>query len=90
MSVIAFPSKTEPHQVGSAFCIACDHEWEAVAPVGIEVLECPSCRCVKGRFKFECAPAVGLQVRQCNCGNQLFYLTPQGHMCPRCGTYQSY
>jgi exosome complex RNA-binding protein Csl4 len=28
---------------------------------------------------------------QCwECGNQLFYIRPEGHMCPNCGIYQSY
>ena len=90
MAVIPFPQRTTPHGVGAAFCIGCDHEWEAISPVGTERLECPGCHAVKGIFKFEFAPNVGTQVRECNCGNQLFYLTPDGHLCPRCGTYQSY
>lgn len=31
------------HTAGSASCISCQHEWVAVAPVGTDVLECPSC-----------------------------------------------
>lgn len=75
---------------GEAFCIACDHTWIAVAETGTVTLECPSCHTMKGKFKFEFAPAEGQLVRVCNCGNQLFYLTPDGHMCANCGTYQSY
>jgi hypothetical protein len=29
-------------------------------------------------------------IRECNCGNRLFYLTPDGHMCANCGIYQGY
>ena len=50
--------------------------------------ECPNCHTQKGKWKFEFAPAEGTLVRECNCGNQLFYLTTEGHMCANCGTYQ--
>lgn len=75
---------------GTAFCIACSHEWQAVVPTGTTEFECPACHTHKGKWKFEFSPAVGQQVRECNCGNQLFYLTPEGHMCANCGIYQSY
>lgn len=78
------------HGVGPAFCLGCGHEWEAVAPTGTVQLECPACRTLKGHWKFEFAPPAGQLVRQCDCRNQLFYLTPDGHMCANCGMYQSY
>jgi hypothetical protein len=80
----------DQHGSGDAFCIACKHEWLAVAPTGTTQLECPECQTMKGRFKFEYAPSVGQMVRECNCGNQYFYLTPDGHLCANCGIYQSY
>jgi hypothetical protein len=75
---------------GPAFCIGCDHTWQAVAPTGTTELECPSCRTMKGKWKFEFMPPSDQMVRQCNCGNQLFYLTPDGHLCANCGIYQRY
>ena len=86
------PIKPRPEQtaLGPAFCIACDHNWSAVAPTGTTELECPNCHAVKGHWKFEFYPSVGQSVRECNCGNQLFYLTPDGHMCANCGVYQRY
>ena len=75
---------------GPAFCIGCDHTWQAVAPAGTTELECPSCRTMKGKWKFEFMPSGDQMVRQCNCGNQLFYLTPDGHLCANCGIYQRY
>jgi hypothetical protein len=33
---------------------------------------------------------VGDMVRECRCGNQLFYIKPEGHMCANCGTVQDY
>lgn len=90
MSVVAFKSREEPHMSGKAHCIACDHQWMAVAPVGTVFLECPSCHTEKGRFIGACSPDEGTEVRECNCGNQLFYLTREGHMCANCGIYQFY
>jgi len=76
--------------VGPAFCVNCKHEWIATAPTGTTVFECPSCQRVTGHFKFEFAPAEDQLVRECNCGNHLFYLTPEGHLCANCGRYQYY
>lgn len=67
----------------------CDHSWQGVAPVGAVELQCPKCKTLKGRFIGACVPDE-VDVRECNCGNQLFYLTREGHMCANCGTYQFY
>lgn len=88
-NVIEF-AKKEPHAAGEAFCFQCGHTWVAVAPAGETQLECPSCHTMKGLWKFPFAPSEGQLVRECNCGNQLFYLTPEGHLCANCGTYQTY
>lgn len=87
---VSTPAPDVPHLTGEAFCQQCSHEWIAVAPVGTVRLTCPSCRTEKGLYKYECGVPEGELVRGCNCGNQLFYLTPDGHLCPNCGTYQSY
>lgn len=50
------PIETEtggPHLRGPARCLGCSHEWQGLAPVGIEDpagLECPSCSALKGVF----------------------------------------
>lgn len=75
---------------GAAFCLSCDHTWRAVAETGTTELECPNCRRHTGHWKFEFYPSEGQMARVCRCGNQLFYLTPDGHMCASCGVYQSY
>lgn len=92
MAVIPFnrPVPAVQHGAGQAFCLGCGHEWTAVVPTGTIQLECPSCKAHKGRWRFEFSPAEGQMVRECNCGNQLFYLTPDGHMCANCGIYQGY
>lgn len=91
-NVVAFPSRktdgpTEQHGCGEAICIGCKHSWTAIEPTGTTDIECPQCGTMKGRWKFEFAPDI---VRQCQCGNQYFYLTPVGHMCANCGIYQEY
>lgn len=89
-NVVSFKPREDPHANGDAFCIFCKHEWLAVAPVGTMQLECPSCGSLKGIWKFPFAPNEGQLVRECNCSNQLFYITPDGHVCANCGTYQGY
>ena len=89
-AVLTSKPREEPHMSGKAHCIQCDHVWGAVAPVGTVFLECPECKTQKGRFVGHCAPDDGVEFRECNCGNQLFYLTREGHMCANCGTYQFY
>lgn len=84
------PEPTEQWGSGPAFCYACNHEWAAVAKTGTLALECPSCHRHTGRYKFEFQPPDNTMVRVCNCGNQLFYLTPEGHLCASCGIYQRY
>jgi hypothetical protein len=93
-NVIPFPATPpEPEgqwNSGAAQCLLCGHEWVAVAPTGVVWLECPSCRAVKGHFKFHCCPGEDEPVWACDCGNALFFLTPNGHMCANCGTFQRY
>lgn len=83
------PEPKDPHGSGDAFCLKCGHEWVAVAPIGVTHLQCPECKTMKGHWKFEFFPKEQM-VRECQCGNQLFYLTPEGHLCPNCGIYQQY
>lgn len=95
MSVVQFPGGRQPapqepkdsHGVGAAFCIGCRHEWQGIAPTGTTELECPACRTMKGRWKFEFAPEIAWH---CLCGNPYFYITAEGHMCANCGIYQEY
>lgn len=72
-----------PCITGKAFCGACRHEWVAVAPVGLnDHLECPSCHRMWGAFKSAVCPEAAWT---CICGENLFWLTPNGAMCRRCG-----
>lgn len=89
-SVVQFPSKDDdsgtdgPHMSGEAFCGACGHEWAAAVPVGVDDhLECPNCHRMWGALKHQVVPEVRWR---CDCGETLFWLTPTGAMCRRCGT----
>lgn len=80
-------AEREPHLSGRAICLACRHEWVAVAPIEVIWLECPACTLERGRF-------VGAAVKEddkhwhCKCGNDLFRVTPGGYYCPNCGADQ--
>ena len=85
---VVIPICPEPaHFTGPAVCLDCKHEWVAVAPVGTVYLECPKCGTEKGRSKYPIQYS-GLEW-QCQCGNNLFHITPDGCYCPCCGVYQS-
>ena len=88
--IVSLHKKNDQHGSGEAFCYFCKHEWVAVVPTGVTEFECPACETEKGRFKFPFYPKEGQMIRVCNCGNELFYLTPDGHLCVNCGIYQSY
>ena len=84
------PAAEEQHGTGAAFCIACKHQWTAVVPTGVTEFACPQCERHTGRWCFPFYPNEDQMVRECDCGNQLFYLTPDGHLCANCGLYQRY
>lgn len=89
-NVIELPSSDKPgeddgpHWSGECICGACGHEWHAVVPVGDEDhLECPKCHRWWGCAKNAVTPPDAMW--RCNCGETLFWLTPEGAMCRRCG-----
>lgn len=72
-----------PYKTGKAKCLSCRHEWIAVSPLGVVWFECPACGMEQGR-------SMGAVSREgahwhCGCGNDLFYVTPDGSYCPVCG-----
>lgn len=96
-NVVAFPdrkgqpgdgSETEQWASGDAKCLACRHEWPAVAPLGTTALECPECGTHRGVYKYPFVRGYGDPDRPhytCSCGNDLFGVTPRGIYCPQCG-----
>lgn len=89
-NVIQLRPKASQELEGDAFCLQCRHEWVAVAPSGVVWLRCPECLTEKGLFRYKCAPPDTTPTWVCDCGNELFYLTPVGHLCANCGSYNSY
>lgn len=90
MTVLTFARKViDRHMTGAAHCFGCQHKWEAAAPVSTVALECPACQAMKGRFTNECMPPEsGGGIWHCDCGNDLFRVTPDGTHCPNCGVQQ--
>jgi len=90
ISLAAAREKRQPHWHGTAYCIGCQHEWEADAPVGGLGLECPSCGLPKGTPKYPFGAQEGDLLLWCDCGcealtafkrNGRFYT-----QCMACGT----
>lgn len=85
-NVIQFPQREEPHLSGMASCMACQHRWVAVAPVGTVFMECPECSRMFGHMV---APVERDGDHwTCDCGNDLFRVSRDGMYCPRCGEMQ--
>jgi exosome complex RNA-binding protein Csl4 len=80
--------ETESTVTGKAVCVNCRYEWTAVAPTGVDWLECPECHLMKGRFFYDCVRE-DKEHWYCHCGNDLFYMTPDGMYCPNCGDWQT-
>ena len=90
MTVICLKEEKEnrtPHNVGDAKCIMCGHKWVAICPVGTQWLECSECHSMKGLLIYPCERKDRLHWN-CNCGNDLFHMTPDGTYCPNCGEWQ--
>lgn len=78
------------HLSGQARCLACKHEWVAVAPTGAHRLECPACGTMRGVWNYPVTThdAAG-GVWQCGtCKGDLFVLSDRQLMCVCCGEYQ--
>lgn len=66
--VVQFPEPVDYHLSGEAVCLGCRHKWVCVAPVGVSVLECPSCGCMKGIFRQLVGPGKEDSYFVCKCG----------------------
>jgi Zn finger protein HypA/HybF involved in hydrogenase expression len=82
--ILSFKENT-PHSEGKARCLLCGYEFVLVAPIEGIWFECPKCKVEKAVFKF---PMEVTETKhwQCNCGNFLFYVTPEYIYCPNCGS----
>jgi hypothetical protein len=81
----------KPYASGHCYCMACNHEWLAVWPIGTIEMECPECKSMRGRSKYDYGLPDGTHVWSCQlCGNQLFNLLPDRVHCPGCGCQWDY
>lgn len=80
----------DPHLSGYGKCISCRHEWVSVAPVGVTALECPQCETMTGVWSSMIYPHEDVEIWQCDCGGDVFWLLRDAFMCLRCGTEQCF
>lgn len=93
MSVIDLAAKRRDRTArveGRARCMLCGFRWKQVSPSGTVWFDCPRCEARKGYFIFPCAVEGGEVIWECECGNRLFELTPDGALCPNCGIWQGW
>ena len=91
MTIIDFKTAKEErdhHLSGDAKCLACKHEWMAVAPVGAVWMECPSCTLLRGRYIAH--SEYPLDHWNCGCGCDLFHVIKDCFYCPNCGKEQHF
>ena len=83
--------RSEPEEKwleGKAMCVECSHKWEAVAPVGTTLFDCPECGTHKGAWVGIVEPPGDRW--ECNhCEGQLFFVTRTGFFCAKCGVEQA-
>lgn len=89
MTVVSLAAEREarqPHWEGTVHCVGCQHEWEAVAPIGTMWLDCPACHLPKGTPKHPFGPSVGDWALVCTgCGGEaLTAYKRKGFMRVRC------
>ena len=72
-----------PHLAGPARCLDCGAKWEAVAPIGMTVIDCPKCGAQKGA-RLAMVQKEGAHWT-CVCGNALYFIQEEGSYCPNCG-----
>jgi len=91
-NVVAFDAdRLKSHCSGIARCVGCKHEWAAVVPHEYRnnYMECPSCGDMRGRYFWGYVPGPGNVGKGsalfCECGNDLFFVLPDGHkLCANC------
>lgn len=67
---------------GEMVCRTCGDHWEGRIEVGELAATCPSCGANNSRPFHYVEPD---EVWYCACGETLFFLTPEGPVCPNCG-----
>lgn len=66
--------RIDPHFQGEAFCLACGHTWQQVAPAGTYDLPCSSCGAERGVLRYPIDAVAGSSVYRCDCGSEVHML----------------
>ena len=53
-------------------------------------MECPECGSHRGLYVHYFGLPEGSQMWRCHCGNELFFVTPDGMYCPGCALWQRF
>lgn len=90
VSLAAAREERQPHWTGTAHCVGCQAEWQAVVPIGTMWLECPSCELPKGTPKYPFGGSEGDLVLKCDCGCEALTAYKRARLffvkCMACGT----
>lgn len=86
VNISKYRDDNSPTSSGECRCLLCGYTWTGVVPIGTIWLECGECHSMKGRFVYHCERDRSHWT--CNCGNDLFFATPEGFYCPNCGDWQ--
>jgi hypothetical protein len=96
--VVTLVKPAGPFLNGRAKCLICQHEWQAVVPVGTAWLECQKCGNAQGVMRGSVGgnPAEDEMEWTCNCGCDVFKIVAhkdgrfKGVLCMRCGAHQGF
>jgi len=90
VSLVKYKEENSPHWEGKAKCVSCGHDWHAVAPMGVEWIECPSCGLLRGHAYWPFGADKDESLFVCNCGCEAltaYYRKGQFRFqCMSCGT----
>lgn len=91
ISLEAAREERTPHLSGTLYCVGCQHKAVLVIPLSMALdwVECPACRLLKAKL-FGKITEADTQHWTCNCGNDLFHVTPEHAYCPNCGAEQNF
>lgn len=69
------------HTRGKVKCLNCKDEWNVIASVGACEFNCQKCNTMTGVYCTTISPET---VFECECGNDLYYIAPEGMFCAKC------
>lgn len=88
-----FGTREETTVEGSAKCVQCGHQWQAIVPAGTFWFECPECGLHRGAFIYPIGGGTGDQEFRCNeCDSEILTAVWKAGaaypviLCVKCGT----